>query len=158
MSAHRRRFHGLAAASLITGLTLFNLFREEPLAMADPVARMGWEWRAERTLEQRAGLRLTRVKQEGGGLFGIGRSPSLGSALPDAQVVLADVLAVDRPGQAEVGGKIEFRIPKFELKGAQSGTLVAIGIIGQNVVCLAPAAAGVTTDSLASWLPAAPCP
>ncbi|WP_156427716.1 hypothetical protein [Thiohalocapsa sp. ML1] len=158
MSVHRRRFRGLAAALLIPGLTLLNLFGEEPFAMADPLTRFGWEWRAERALEQRAGIRLTRVKREGGGLFGIGRSPSLGGSLPDAQVVRAEVLAVDRPGQAAAGSTIEFRIPKMELKGAEAGALVAIGIIGQNVVCLAPAAAGVTADSLASWLPEAPCP
>jgi hypothetical protein len=158
MSARHRRFRGLATASLIIGLIVFNLFGEEPFAMADPVTRLGWEWRAERALEQRVGVRLTRVKRESGGLFGIGRSPSLGGSLPDAQVVRADVLAVDRPGPAEVGNTIEFRIPKFELKGAESGTLVAIGIIGQNVVCLAPAAAGVAASSFGSWLSEAPCP
>lgn len=158
MSVHRRRFRGLAAAALIPGLVLFHVLAEEPFAMADPVTRLGWEWRAERALEQRAGLRLTRVKREGGGLFGIGRSPSLGGSLPDARVVRAEVLAVDRPGRAEVGGTIEFRIPQLELKGADAGALVAIGIIGGNVVCLASAPAGVTASSLALWLTEAPCP
>lgn len=158
MNVHRRRFRLVAVTSLATALTLFNLIREEPYAMADPLVQLGWEWRAERALEQRAGLRLTRIKDEGNGLFGIGRSPSLGGSLPQAQRVQAGVLAADRPGPANVGAGIEFRIPKVELRGANEGALVAIGIIGHNVVCLAPAPAEVTEASLAHWLSGAPCP
>ena len=126
--------------------------------MANPLVKLGWEWRAERTLEQRAGLRLVQIEKEGGGLFGIGRSPSLGGSLPDAQRVQADVLSVDRPGKLAVGASIAFRIPKVELKGANEGVLVAIGIIGENVVCLTPAPEEVVEASLSSWTSEAPCP
>ncbi len=126
--------------------------------MADPLVQLGWEWRAARALEQRAGLRLIQIKKEGHGLFGIGRSPSLGGSLPDAQRVQAEVLAVDRPGQARIGTKIGFRIPKLDLKGANKGALVVIGMIGENVVCFAPAPAEVTEASLAGWIAGVPCP
>lgn len=158
MSAHRRRFGLVAAASLATALAVINLHREEGSAMANPSVQLGWEWRAERALEQRAGLRLTRIESEGSGWFGIGRSPSLGGSLPDARRVQAEVLAVDRPGQASIGTDIGFRIPKLELKGAKAGALVAIGIVGENVVCFAPAPSELTEASLADWISEAPCP
>ncbi len=126
--------------------------------MADRLVQLGWEWRAERALEQRAGLRLIQINKEGHGLFGIGRSPSLGGSLPDAQRVQAEVLAVDRPGQASLGTKIGFRIPKLDLRGANEGALVVIGMIGENVVCFAPAPAEVTEASVAGWIAGAPCP
>lgn len=126
--------------------------------MADLNLEMGWEWRAERELEQRLGLRLIQIKQEGNGLFGIGRSPSLAGSLPEAQRVQADVIALDRPGTAKIGTKITFRIPKIELRGAKEGAFVAVGIIGQNVVCLALAPDVVNEALLASWISEAPCP
>lgn len=158
MSANQWRFRFVVATSLVTALTVFNLYKEEPLAMADLNVQMGWEWRAERLLEQRLGLRLIQIKEEGNGLFGIGRSPSLAGSLPDAQRVQADVIALDRPGTVKIGTKITFRIPKKELRGAHEGALVAVGIIGQNVVCFAPAPAAVSEASLASWISEAPCP
>ena len=126
--------------------------------MTDPFVQMGWEWRAGRALEQRVGLRLIQIKKEGTGLFGIGRSPSLGGSLPDAQRVQADVVAAARPGRAEIGMKVGFRIPKVELRGASEGSLAAVGIIGDNVVCFAPAPAEVTEASLSGWISEAPCP
>lgn len=126
--------------------------------MADLNVQMGWEWRSERLLEQRLGLRLIQIKDEGKGLFGIGRSPSLAGSLPDAQRVQADVIVSDRLGKVKIGTKITFRIPKLELRGAREGALVAVGIIGQNVVCLEPAPESVSEASLASWISDAPCP
>jgi hypothetical protein len=158
MSTRLQRFRTMAVTLFALALTVLNLLREETFAMADPLVQLGWEWRAERPLEQRVGLRLVKIEKEGGGLFGLGRSPSLGGSLPDAQRVQADVLAIDHPGQAVVGGKIAFRIPKVELRGASEGALVAVGIIGRSVVCLAPAPAEVTEDLLAGWLSEAPCP
>jgi len=126
--------------------------------MADPLVQLGWEWRAERPVEQRVDLRLIEITAEGTGLFGIGRSASLAGSLPDAQRVRADVLAVAGPGPVTVGTRIGFRIPRLELKGANPGALVAIGIIGKNVVCFVPGHAEVTEASLAGWISEAPCP
>lgn len=158
MNANLWRFRGVVAMSFAMALTVFNLYQEEPLAMSDLNVEMGWEWRAERALDQRLGLRLIQIKKEGNGLFGIGRSPSLAGSLPDAQRVQADVIALDRPGVGRVGTKIAFRIPKIELRGAEEGALVAVGIIGQNVVCLALAPDAVNEASLSSWISEASCP
>jgi hypothetical protein len=161
MSPHRRNYGFMAAASFVIGLAVFNLPKQEAYAMGDSSVQsvqMGWQWRAERSLEQRVGIRLIQIKSEGGGLFGIGRSPSLSGSLPDARRVQADVLTIDRPGKVGVAARIEFRIPKLELRGAEEGALAAIGIIGQNVVCFTPAPDEVTEATLPAWLPQAPCP
>lgn len=158
MCTRPQRFRTMAVTLFASALTVLNLLREETSAMTDLSVQLGWEWRAERPLEQRVALRLVKIEKEGGDLFGLSRSPSLGGSLPDAQRVQANVLAIDRPGQVAVGGTIAFRIPKLELRGASEGALIAIGIIGRSVVCLAPAPAEVTEDLLAGWLSEAPCP
>lgn len=123
--------------------------------MAESSQVLGWEWRAGRELAQRAGLRITKIRAEGGGLFGWGRFPSLGAALPEAQVVEARVIAVDKPDQIVAGAQIRFRIPKVELRGAAEGDIVAVGIIGGTVVSLVRPPTDVSEDTIASWLPAA---
>ena len=90
-------------------------------------------------------------------MFGIGRSPSLGGSLPDAQRVQAEVIALDKSGAVKVGEKVTFRIPKVELKGAHEGTLAVVGIIGQKVVCFAPAPEKVSEASLSGWMSETPC-
>ena len=121
-------------------------------AMAERPKMLGWEWRAGRELGQRGALRIVGVLEEGGGLFGLGRAPSLGSALPDARVVEADVVAVDRPGPLAAGQRIKFRVPKVELRGAGPGSVVGIGVLAGKVVCLAVAPADMKDDALAQWL------
>lgn len=126
-------------------------------AMAQSTAKLGWEWRAKRALAQRVGIKIDRIKRESGGLFGILKSPSLGGSLPDPMEVDASIVAVDRPGLVDPVGTIRFRIPMMELNDAEAGTLAALGVIGETVVCFAPAPTGMTEDRLAEWLPDAPC-
>ena len=73
MSTRLQRFRTMAVTLFALALTVLNLLREETFAMADPLVQLGWEWRAERPLEQRVGLRLVKIEKEGGGLFGLGR-------------------------------------------------------------------------------------
>lgn len=125
--------------------------------MAEPITKLGWEWRAERALAQRAALRLERVKPEGGGLFGILKSPSLGGSLPDAMAAEAVALAVQGEGPLRAGARLAFRIPKLELKGAAAGAVVMIGVIGDNAVCLTPAPEPLDDADVSAWLADAPC-
>lgn len=126
-------------------------------AMAQGKAGFGWEWRAARTVEQRAGLRLQTIRKESGGLFGFLKSPSLTSAIPDPMEITATAIATDGPGPVEPGETIQFRIPRVELGSAAGGDLVAISIIGDAVVCLSPAPQGMSESDIADWLPDAPC-
>ena len=125
--------------------------------MTARVHDFGWQWRADRSLDQRAAVRLVSVERESGGLFGLGRSPSLGGALPDPRRVEAVVVAVDRPGTLATGERLRFRLPALELGDAAPGALMVIGIIGTMVVCLAPVPTAIPEEGLADWLPEAPC-
>lgn len=117
----------------------------------------GWEWRSGRALEQGLGLKIIKIKSEGGGLFGIGRSPSLAGSIPDARRVQADVVVLDKVGAVKVGDRVTFRIPKIELKGANEGALAVVGTIGQKAVCFVPAPKTVSEESLADWMSVASC-
>ncbi|WP_157798649.1 hypothetical protein [Dyella ginsengisoli] len=126
--------------------------------MSSKSSKFGWEWRADRDLDQRAAVRLVSIKAESGGLLGIGRSPSLSGSLPDAQKVDAEVLAISAQGPMSRDEQIVFRIPKLELHGATIGNVVEIGVIGSNVVCLRQIPGDVQDASLDTWLAGAPCP
>jgi hypothetical protein len=150
------------AIAAVAGLALAAFFATDGLvrgvwAMADRGISLGWEWRAKRALTQRVALRIDSVEKESGGLFGIGKSPSLGGSLPDPMRVRASAIAVDRSGPVPAGSALEFRIPKMALQGVAKGDLVAIGIIGNAAVCLTRAPSDVAEPDLAGWLPDAPC-
>lgn len=140
------------ALSIAAMLPVHVVGADVEYAMAEKPKMLGWEWRAGRELAQRGALRIVGVREEGGGLFGLGRAPSLGNALPDPRVVEADVVAVDRPGLLAAGQRIKFRVPKVELRGAAEGSAVGIGVLADKVVCLAVAPADMKDDALAPWL------
>lgn len=145
------------AAAIVAALTIGQSFAGEGDKSMSGQAKLGWEWRADRTLEQRAALRIERVVKERGGLFGIGRAPSLAGSLPDARRVAALVLTAQGEGPAVPGGPLDFRIPGVELQGAEAGRVVGVGIIGNAVVCLTPAPDGLSEEGLADWLAKADC-
>lgn len=125
--------------------------------MAEDTLKLGWEWRAERALEQRVALRVTSVAKEKRRFFGLLDSPSLAGSLPDPMEVAGEVLHIDRNGPASAGDILGFRIPAMELGATGTGSRLAIGIIGDKVVCLSAAPDDVTDADLPAWLPDAPC-
>lgn len=118
---------------------------------------LGWEWRAQRAVNQRVGLRIESLKKEKPRFFGLLNSPSLGSSLPDPMNITGKVISVDRQGTAIAGQTIAFRVPRMEVKDVKVGDLIAIGIIGEMAVCIAPAPDEVGEDNIAGWLPEAEC-
>lgn len=150
------RFAPVTVALSIATLSPGHVYgANEEYTMAETPKMLAWEWRAGRELGQRAALRVLSVRAESGGLFGLGRAPSLGGALPDARVVEGDVLTVDRPGVLAAARRIKFRVPKLELRGAGEGSVLALGLFGDKVVCLAVAPANLKEDALAQWLSSA---
>lgn len=144
-----------AVAAAIFGLAV--LANNGAIGMADNQPQLTWEWRAGRALAQRAAVQLGTIKKEGGGLFGLRKSPSLGGALPDAMVVESRVLAVNRSGVAVVGTPLRFRIPKVELGSHKTGDIVVVGIIGQAAVCIDSAPAGAQPEQAADWIDSVGC-
>ena len=127
------------------------------LAMASIEKTFGWEWRADRVVQQIALVRLGSVKKEGGGLFGILKSPSLEGSLPDPMKIEAKVLSVDREGQLTAGETLGFRMPKYEMQEAAAGDAAAIGLIDDVVVCFIRAPSEMNAADLEAWLYAVEC-
>ena len=125
--------------------------------MAQSDVNLGWEWRAQRAMSQRVGLRIESLTKEKSKFFGLLNSPSLGSSLPDPMNITGKVITVDRPGAAIAGQTLSFRIPRMEAQDVKVGDLIAIGIIGEMAVCIAPAPDEVGEDNIAGWLPEAEC-
>jgi hypothetical protein len=113
-----------------------------------------WEWPAERRPDQRLLVRVTQVKSHGGGMLGMGNSPSVQN-LPDPVDVYGEV----------VGGSPEWRgrttklvAPRAELAGIASGDSLALGLSGRGIcICAAKAPAGLNEQQLTDWLAAWHC-
>lgn len=118
---------------------------------------LGWEWRAQRALDQRIGLRIDQIKKEKTGIFGVFNAPSLDRSLPDPMNIQGTVVAVDRPGLLSASQSVRFRIPRMEMKDVQIGDWIALGIIKEKAVCLSPAPVDISEGNIGTWLADAPC-
>lgn len=125
--------------------------------MARNDVELGWEWRAQRALDQRIGLRIDQIEKEKTGIFGILNAPSLDRSLPDPMNIQGTVSAVDRLGLISANQSISFRIPRMEMKDVEVGDWIALGIIKEKAVCLSRAPVDISEDNIGVWLVDAPC-
>lgn len=125
--------------------------------MARNDVELGWEWRAQRALDQRIGLRIDQIEKEKTGIFGILNAPSLDRSLPDPMNIQGTVSAVDRPGLISANQSISFRIPRMEMNDVEVGDWIALGIIKEKAVCLSRAPVDISKDNIGVWLVDAPC-
>jgi hypothetical protein len=138
---------GLLAGIVVTAVVALSV--AEGARMSSDTLQ--WQWPAGRKADRKVLGKVSSIKPESGGLFGIGRSPSMGDSLPDAQIVGFDVIAGD-------SGKFKLRMPLLELHGAKKGTIAGIGIVdGEYLICFAPAPAGVSEAELGTWLKKLDC-
>jgi hypothetical protein len=94
----------------------------QPMASSTEDFRLSWQWN--RPINHAVLIRVTKIKAEGKGLFGIKSSPSVAGALPDAQELTGTVIAGrDNP----VGTHLMLRIPKHELPDLQPPYDAVIG-------------------------------
>lgn len=89
-----------------------------------------WEGVAGRTPERFVVVRLERAAQEGGGLFGLRRTPSFIGNLPDAVVLEGKAVT----GEA-AGREVVLRAPGGELPALARGDRVALGLV-EGSVCI----------------------
>ena len=113
-------------------------------------ANYRWEWPAGRTASNKLLVRVTDVSKQSQGLFGLRKSPSIGDSYPDPMVLTGQIIAaLPHPGT----GDVQLALPAVELGGAQTGSMVALGLIDDGVViCLQPVDADMTEDAATSWL------
>ena len=135
---------------LAFGLGLFILSCEEEKAMSGTDRQFKWEWPGDRNPDSRILVRVDAIRD--GGSSG---SPSLAGYLPDPVILSATVVAGD---QSWVGRSLSIRLPRPELKGATSGGLAGLGLIGGDIcICIVSAPDGLAGDAASQWLSAMPC-
>jgi hypothetical protein len=113
-----------------------------------PPELLVWQGAADRKPTRFLALRVDAVRKESGGLFGIGRSPSLAGSMPDARVV--DGQAVSAEGKAV---SIQLRAPGGELPaGLAQGGRLALGLVdATHVICMWVPPDSVTDADLPAW-------
>lgn len=95
-----------------------------------------WEWPADRVIEDKVLIKITHIKKEGTGLFGIKQSPSLAKSLPDPQVISGVV--VNSNSSLDVKS-VKLVVPQLEIEGIKAGTYAMLGIVSDTTcICIVP--------------------
>lgn len=101
--------------------------------MMNRKTKIEWEWPAGRTVESKCLVTITKITQASRGFLGIGQSPSLANALPDATDVEATVVS-GHPQQE--GAMLTLRLPGVEAAKLAVGRYAGLGLIGDGTVCV----------------------
>ena len=123
------------------------------MTSAADMKTLKWEWPDKRKPDSFLVVALTGVSKEGGGLFGIRRSPSLADTLPDARI-LEGRIATRPPG----GDLVRLRAPGAEIPELHTADRVAFGLVGDRVcICVLRVPPELTDSELPKWLAEQPC-
>lgn len=140
------------ALALILGLAVLSC--EEENAMSGTNQPLVWEWPGDRAPDARILVRVDAIDSSGGASGSV-QSPSLAGYLPDPVVLTGTVVAGDAPW---VGREVSLRLPRLELKGAGSGGLAGLGVVGEaTCICIASAPDDLAGDAASAWLSTMPC-
>ena len=101
--------------------------------MSNQTIELKWEWPAGRKIETKLLLRVEKIKPASKGLFGIGASPSLANALPEATDVSAQVLTGP---DAMVGKTVEIQLPGLEARKLVKGEMAALGLLQNKALAV----------------------
>lgn len=126
---------------------------EAAMAQTNPDLALTWEYPAGRSAERFLMVRLGKVEKEGGGLFGIRRSPSMADALDDARLWTGTVVNGDLAGSA-----VHIRVPGVDVPEASQGDLVALGIAeGSICICVRKPPTDLDSARTHAWLASQTC-
>jgi len=105
--------------------------------MSDQIIEVKWEWPAGRQMETKILINVKKISKASRGFFGIGASPSLADAIPEATDVVATVIA----GQENLIGKtISMRVPGVEANKLKVGEPAAVALVNSNIsICVSAA-------------------
>jgi hypothetical protein len=148
----------LARSFLLIAALQFTLFEGQgakamSLFSADAVS-LKWEWPADRTPDGKILVKVRDVKKEGGGVFGIKKSPSLAESLPDPMQLSGEII----DGRSDWNGRaLMFVLPAVELPQVSAGDHVGIAFIDDAGVCIAKAPADAGAEALRDWLASWTC-
>jgi hypothetical protein len=144
MSARRvsRRFVAIALAAVGTAAA----WRFGMASSSRDELELKWVWKG--TAAAKAIVEIEAIEKEGGGLFGLRRSPSMADYLPEARVLTGVVLA-----STATAKRIRLRIPQKELPPVAAGDRVALALTGENTCfCIVPVPGEIAAEGLAAWL------
>lgn len=97
-----------------------------------------WEWPADRAVEDRILIRVENVKAQGSGIFGLKKSPSFASNIPEPTIITGVVQNKDEV----IGGKsVKVVAPKPEIGKTESGNYAVLGVVDKDTcICIVPVA------------------
>lgn len=115
--------------------------------MSDQNIKIEWEWPAGRQLESKLLVKIIKISKASTGFLGIGASPSMANAIPEATDVVASVIS----GQENLIGKtISMRIPGIEASKLKVDQPAAIALVNNNI-CICVSVSPTNTQDVASW-------
>lgn len=109
-----------------------------------------WEWPADRTPDVRLLAKVTKLEKQKDGIFGIKKSPSFASSLPDAHILIGTVVDGDNKLMDQTFTLI---LPKVELGDISVRDHVALGLLGSDVcICIAKVPSGENRTKQMEWV------
>lgn len=109
-----------------------------------------WEWADGRKPERFLVVRVHKVAKDRGGPLGVGKSPSMAAALPDA-TNLEGSLIHGADGRSDA--TVALTLPGVEASSVSTGDRVALGIVSGDVcICVARAPRDLPDTGLAAWV------
>jgi len=115
--------------------------------MSDQIIEVKWEWPAGRQMETKILINVKKISKASTGFFGIGASPSLADAIPEATDVIATVIA----GQENLIGKtISMRVPGVEADKLKVGGPAAVALV-ENTISICVSAVPPDKGELDNW-------
>lgn len=95
-----------------------------------------WEWPADRQVQNKLLVRVTNIKEQGGGLFGINKSPSIADNLPDPVILTGTII---KSSNNTDGKTVSIVVPKPEIESINSGDHGLFGLVNGSVcICIKP--------------------
>lgn len=107
-----------------------------------------WEWPAGRRIESKFLVQVVGIVKESRGFFGIGESPSMADALPDAKVVTARVVKGE---VGRIGQTVKMRLPGIEADKLHLTGYAAVGLVERNSICICLDVAPADMTQMERW-------
>lgn len=113
-------------------------------------AHYQWEWPADRKPTKRVLIKINKIEKQGEGIFGVKKSPSIASNLPDAMVLEGSIIKSDTQISEQ---SIVLTFPKIEIPEINVGDKVALGLVDNEVcICADKLPDSIEESQEAEWL------